>query len=364
MAMPKIGAKQNINRTVYTYSSNGLWKGSDGSTKTRAEMSSLLGTSTGVGATGPGASNPAAAPAAVAEGPLLQYPGDLVENGTGDYVSFSFFKYAPPYNGGTGGGATSAAPGQTYVNSYNGAFDDGKGLSFAGLSRIIMYMPEDLSTSYAQTWGGREFGPLAGMGLAAAGGIMNMNDPGAIAAAAGAFGNKMKNTIEGVAPYVASQLVAGAMNGIPGFGGSVSANDILASTRGEILNPNTEVLYQGQGLRNFNLNFKMLARSSAEADIIKSICNTFKKASLPTGRDKAQNLISVPNIVRVRFKHKNNDHPYLTQYKLCGIGNVQINYTPDGAYATYTTGAPVAITLGLQFQELKLIFGEDIDKGF
>jgi hypothetical protein len=304
------------------------------------------------------------AAAAVAEGPLLKYPGDMVENGNGDYVSFSFFKYAPPYNGGTGGGATAAAPGQTYVNSYNGAFDDGKGLSFSGLSRIIMYMPEDLSTSYAQTWGGREFGPLAGMGLAAAGGIMNINDPGSIASAAGAFGNKMKNTIEGVAPYVGAKLVAGAMNGIPGFGGSVSANDILASTRGEILNPNTEVLYQGQGLRTFDLNFKMLARSSAEDDIIRDICKTFKKASLPTGRDKAQNLISVPNIVRVRFKHKDKNHPYLTQYKLCGIGNVSINYTPDGAYATYTTGAPVAITLRLQFQELKLVFGEDIDNGF
>ena len=363
MALPKVGDRQNINRTVYTYASNGLWKGSDGSTKTRAEMNSVLGTSTGVGATGPGASNPAATtPAAKKAGPLLKYPGDIAE-GNGDYVSFEFFDYAPPYKGGAGGGATPAA-GKGYVNKYNGAFENGEGLEPSGLSTIIMYMPEDLSTSYAQTWGGREFGPLAGLGLSLAGGVMNAGNGPAMTAAAAAFGSGIKDTIGGVLPYMGAGLVAAAMNKIPGMGGSVQPNDILASTRGEILNPNTEVLYQGPNLRTFNLNFKMLARSSDEANIIKNICRTFKKASLPFGKDKAQNLIGVPNIVKVRFKHKNQDHPYLTQFKCCGIGNVSINYTPDGAYATYTTGAPVAVTLGLQFQELKLVYSEDIEKGF
>jgi hypothetical protein len=314
----------------------------------------------------PAPAQPAAAaattPAAKKAGPTLKYPGDIAE-GNGDYVSFEFFDYAPPYKGGTGGGATPAAGG-AYVNSYNGAFENGEGLEPSGLSTIIMYMPEDLSTSYAQRWGGREFGPLAGLGLSLAGGVMNAGNGGAAAAAAADFGNKLSGTIGGVMPYIGAGLVAAAMNKIPGMGGSVLPNDILASTRGEILNPNTEVLYQGPTLRNFSLNFKMLARSSAEADIIRNICTTFKKASLPRGKDTAQNLIGVPNIVKVRFKHKTQDHPYLTQFKCCGIGNVQINYTPDGAYATYTTGAPVAVTLGLQFQELKLVYSEDIDKGF
>ena len=326
---------------------------------------------TGQGGAGRGGTPaPAAAPTAAAAttpaakkaGPTLKYPGDIAE-GNGDYVSFEFFDYAPPYKGGTGGGATPAAGG-AYVNSYNGAFENGEGLEPSGLSTIIMYMPEDLSTSYAQRWGGREFGPLAGLGLSLAGGVMNAGNGGAAAAAAADFGNKLSGTIGGVMPYIGAGLVAAAMNKIPGMGGSVLPNDILASTRGEILNPNTEVLYQGPTLRNFSLNFKMLARSSAEADIIRNICTTFKKASLPRGKDTAQNLIGVPNIVKVRFKHKTQDHPYLTQFKCCGIGNVQINYTPDGAYATYTTGAPVAVTLGLQFQELKLVYSEDIDKGF
>lgn len=55
MATPAVGSKVNINRTQYTYQSDGLWHGSDGSTKSRTEMSSILASSTGVGATPPAA---------------------------------------------------------------------------------------------------------------------------------------------------------------------------------------------------------------------------------------------------------------------------------------------------------------------
>ena len=54
----------------------------------------------------------------------------------------------------------------------------------------------------------------------------------------------------------------------------------------------------------------------------------------------------------------------LIQFKPCALANVSVNYTADGTYATYTDGAPVAIELGLKFQETKVIFRSDVDKGF
>ena len=53
-------------------------------------------------------------------------------------------------------------------------------------------------------------------------------------------------------------------------------------------------------------------------------------------------------------------HPYLTQYKTCAITRVQVNYTPDGNYATYADGAPVATEISLDFLETKLIFDQEI----
>jgi hypothetical protein len=290
----------------------------------------------------------------------LRYPNDL-NNTHSDWVRFQFFKYDAPYK--TGNSLTPNSNVSQFLNQYNGKFAKGT-FGSSELPDIAMYMPEDLSTSYAAKWGGREFGPLASLGLSAAGAVMNATDEGAAKRAAEQLKQQVPGMVKGAIPYIGAGLAAAAMNNIPGMGGNVQANDILASTRGEILNPNTEVLYQGPELRTFNLNFKMVARNEGESETIKKICNTFKKAALPSGLSQTPNLISVPKIVKVTFKHKGSDHPYLTQYKCAGIGNVSINNTPDGAWASYVTGAPVAVTLGLQFTELKLVYSEDIDEGF
>ena len=52
----------------------------------------------------------------------------------------------------------------------------------------------------------------------------------------------------------------------------------------------------------------------------------------------------------------NELNEYVTQYKPCAITGVDINHTPDGAWAAYKGGAPVATEIKISFKELKLIF--------
>ena len=40
--------------------------------------------------------------------------------------------------------------------------------------------------------------------------------------------------------------------------------------------------------------------------------------------------------------------------------NVETNFTPQGIWAAYDQGAPVAITLGLSFQEKELYMAGDV----
>jgi len=47
---------------------------------------------------------------------------------------------------------------------------------------------------------------------------------------------------------------------------------------------------------------------------------------------------------------------------MCAITNVEVNYTPDGTYATYGDGTMVAYGLSLSFQETKLVFAEEVDR--
>jgi hypothetical protein len=52
----------------------------------------------------------------------------------------------------------------------------------------------------------------------------------------------------------------------------------------------------------------------------------------------------------------------VAQYKMCAITQVDVNYTPDGTYATYEGGEMVAVGLTLNFQETKLIFADEVEQ--
>ena len=73
-------------------------------------------------------------------------------------------------------------------------------------------------------------------------------------------------------------------------------------------------------------------------------------------------FIGVPNLVKVSFMKGSGLHPVLPIYKMCALTQVDVNYTPDGAYATYNDelGNPVATGLTLNFQETKIVFSEEI----
>ena len=299
----------------------------------------------------PAAPTPAATPAGTWGGTLM-YPDDLAES-TGDYITFEFYEYKPPYKD-TGTGKNL----DLYNNGYTDVTNNAKA---NGYPLIHLYMPEDIQSQYASTWGGRDFGPLAGTALVAAGGVLNATTKDAAVTALAYLGPQLQKIGDGLLGYVGSTAVAAAMNRIPGMGGSVGANDILASTSGRILNPNTEVLYTGPNLRSFGFDFTLVPRNRNEVTSCKEIIKTFKKASLSNIQGL---MLNVPKIVKIRFMTGSKENSYIPKYKLCAIGGVDVNYTPNGSWSTFTDGSPTAMKLSLKFVELKLVYQEDIDAGY
>ena len=57
-------------------------------------------------------------------------------------------------------------------------------------------------------------------------------------------------------------------------------------------------------------------------------------------------------------------HPYIIQFKPCAIQAVEVNYTPDGTFATYGDGAPVAVELRVNFMETKLVYEDEVKWGY
>ena len=159
-------------------------------------------------------------------------------------------------------------------------------------------------------------------------------------------------------------------------GDQLDNNDIFGSISGAIMNPNTELLFQAVDMRNFMLKFKLVPREQGESAVINRIVKVFKACTLPLRNpgqvmglndpEKADNngiidaFIGVPNLCKVSFMRGPSEHMVLPRYKMLAVTQVDVNYTPDGAYATYDDAQPVAIELSINFQETKINFAEEI----
>ena len=294
----------------------------------------------------------------VSSSDALRYPsaGSEALNETSDYVNFTFYNYKPPLEGtadaadndsfDTAGAGFQLA--QAYKN-YNASVVE---IEPSDLPPILLYMPQDIQSEYGQDW-------------------ENLNIGFAAAASARALtGNADLSTIAGNLKEGFKKVQFSAISKLTNtFAGSdLTRDQALGLTTDTIANPNTEVLFKGSNLRRFTLNFKMVADDENESKEILKICNTFKKASMPSfGGDAieldggAGQFLTIPNVVNVSFMSGNSLNKFLPQYKTCAITNVNINFTADGTYAAYADGAPVSIELSVSFNELKPIFANEID---
>ena len=323
--------------------------------------------------------------------PQLRYPKDTLYDQSTDYMSFEFYKYIPPFS-------KDLDSNQNPIDSvgYYNTSGNQKAEQASGLSQIYLYMPEDVSSSFAADWGDKSFTNVQRDALRAAGAAAALR-PGATGSAAI---DAARNAAGRVNSLIAQAVTSGVNNIPAGIGGANNINQTLGTTVGAVLNPNVELLFNSFGLRKFNHTWKFAPQSDGEALEIKKIYNTFKKASLPNyggagneaferlrnkllnplGRDASQeekdrneaastlresninnNYIRVPNLVQVKYKKGAGLHPWLPKWKLAVITGVEINFTPDGTFATYEDGSPVATAMTVSFQETKLVYGNEIN---
>ena len=324
-----------------------------------------------------------------AKGKTLTYPHEYKSGGDDayfrssdtDYVIFEFGEYIPPFGKDLGaekkddaGKVTSPRVTEAYDLYQLSSNLKPKDIKYANndpvgartSNRCILPVPQDLSTEIKQNWEAKSFSAIGVAAIKAAEGDLS----------------RIPESIENSDVLCNTAAIkSSVLNSIPGVGGNISLNDILGATRGLIINPNAEMLYDSPDLREIGMTFKMIARNKWEAIEINSICNWFRTASLPRwgagesvdpndliGKDadelvSGDNFLRVPYLCKFTFMRGSSPHPYLNQYKPCAVTGIEVNYTPDGTYATYTDGSPVATELRIRFAETKLIFQQDMVSG-
>mgnify|MGYP005682063503 CR=1 FL=1 len=326
----------------------------------------------------------------------VRYPSDVSTGKNSDFVLFDFFDYQPPFRDNQA--FSSELPSKVRASQgvqKLGFGDSGKRLftnetlnqyNRTGTSaelykrdqtgqfpQLMLYMPDDISDTLKADWEGKAFGSTTAGILSAAG--------------ADNFANKIKEATNTIGKNInkapvemAASLVTNLAKGITGD--QINTGDIFGGVSGVIRNPNVEVLFQKMNLRTFDLSFKLVPYNSDEAYKIEKIIRTFRKCMLPSyslggspvlgmgasdtkdvneNRALEASFIKVPKVCQVTYMRGAKQHPHLPAYKMCAVTDVSVNYTPDGNYAVYNDGQPVATELKVSFMETKLLFSEDVD---
>ena len=291
------------------------------------------------------------------------------------------------------------------------------------LSPNIAYLniPPGLTTSYQADYDQIDMGTL---GVAAAG----------IAAGISGGGGNMADTITSTLQSAASSAfpemaynkgasATQSLGSLAGMNTGVTGGALQALTKGRIMNPFTEQVYNGIPFRNHTFDFKMFARNKKDAESIMSIIKYLKMGTVPclgdadageldtlsfnTGGDTtagdangntngftAQSssitintsgrFLLVPDkflLEFVRMDPRTDSITRLPHYRFhpCVCTNVTVNYTPDGQYVSFkdaiadlsydeTTGSRQllvpAVQLTLNFSETRIMTKQDVIAGY
>jgi hypothetical protein len=157
---------------------------------------------------------------------------------------------------------------------------------------------------------------------------------------------------------IAAHLGSGALNkaGLNGLA------ERLGQDFKTIVNPHSSIIFKGMQLRTHTLSWKFSPKNSNETFLLQNVIQYLRVSTLPANSGLENGgFLSYPDIVWPILLRDGNINPYLFPFKWCSIRNMTVTYTPDGGSAFYKNGAPVAVLLTLELQELEIILRDDFN---
>ena len=274
---------------------------------------------------------------------MLKYPNDLNETLT-DSITFAHTPYRPNNGQLFGSGGQASVP--------------------AEVSEMIrLYVPNSTpGMAQSNSWGRVDFvGELGQVRLnairAITNGISGLGNQGnlrkEIEQVGDIAGETFKESLNSAVPAVKQLGVR-----LAGEALGVSANQALAVSRGEVYNPNVELLYNSPQLRQFTFEFNFVPKNKAEASTVDDIIYEFKKWSSPKDPGGSEGVFCVPHIWNVVYSGLSAKK--MAKFKPAALTNVVVQENSNSpTHTTFDDGTPVVTTMVLTFKEVNIITRND-----
>ena len=222
---------------------------------------------------------------------------------------------------------------------------------------IYLPIPQAISDSITVGYAQDTLNPLQAAGLALTSSAIKYGLP----AAAKKIAETIKNTTSGISESNIKALeTVLAGKAINQLGANVSPQSLITRSSGQILQSNLELLFSNVTLRTFPFVFDFTPRDPQEAQIVKDIIRTIKRATVAKRGNGL--FINSPDLFQFQYiANGNQDHPFLNKFKVGVLENISIDYTASGTYATYSDKTPVHIRMSLTLKEINPVYAEDYD---
>jgi hypothetical protein len=137
------------------------------------------------------------------------------------------------------------------------------------------------------------------------------------------------------------------------WSGATSERALLAGER-LLDNPKMEVLFSGFHFREFSFQFQFAPKSQEESEVVRDIIETFRYYALP--EITAGKMFYVfPSEFEIEFMQGQRNNPNIPKITTSVLKDINVDYAPFSVWSTLPNGAPLSITITLNFKELELI---------
>ena len=241
---------------------------------------------------------------------------------------------------------------------------------------ICMFMPSNIQSIQSMNYTDTQIGIAAQLVNQA---IAAYNEGGG---GGGGIRNAIDKVLPDLRPAVADAIllsILGISGSVPGIGG---LRESVEAAQGSILADRTELAFKGINKRQFQYTFKMIPKSSQEAQNVRKIIFAFRNAMSPEFHDTERGLhgrhMVVPATFEIEYMYKGSQNRFMHKIADCFLETMSVNY--GGArFQTFPEenfeqqfpehnggrGAPlVETTMTLNFKEIELITREKINEGY
>ena len=164
-----------------------------------------------------------------------------------------------------------------------------------------------------------------------------------------------KNTANLTGPAAAAAANLG-LSTLPNAG-AVSAATGLAP------NPRKEQVFKGVDFRTFQFDYQFFPRDDKEALKVMNIIKALKVHMHPEFKDTNKFLYIYPSEFDISYYTNNSENLHLHRHTSCVLTELNINYTPNGTFTSFSNGMPTQINVRMSFRELSLMDKDKIMEG-